>query len=280
MENLTARANDINVILDTAKLREGKEPKAEVLLWLTNVNDVKNELCSLQKEIESETRCLNGCFPNYCSWLRLGKRIYEKFKVVDELLEKSRFSDDSLVHLIPEKGKMLPTETIVGKTTAERSLEEIWGYLMDDETGRIGVCGMGGVGKTTIMKEINNRLLKETTRFDKVIWITVSKEQNLQNLRDNIAQAVDLNILEEKDVQRRAARILEALERRKRFMLILDDLWEPFRLEDIGIPSPNRENGCKLVLTTRLREVCRRSETQRDVEVKVLNEEEACMGFV
>ncbi|KAK9266362.1 hypothetical protein L1049_012633 [Liquidambar formosana] len=272
---LTARLNRINTKLETAKSQEGKEPKAEVSLWLMDVSNVENELCRFQQEIGSETKCLNGCFPNYLSRLRLGKRIHKKLKVVDALLERGQFSDDSLADLIPKKGTELPTVTIVGKTTAERNFQEIWQCLTDDETGRIGVYGMGGVGKTTIMKQIHNQLLDEASNFDNVIWVTVSKETNLKNLQNSIARQVNIDISEETDELIRAARILESLRQRRKFVLILDDLWEVFPLEEIGIPSPTRGNGCKLILTTRLRGVCRGMETERDVEVKVLTEEEA-----
>ncbi|KAK9268082.1 hypothetical protein L1049_010521 [Liquidambar formosana] len=275
VRELTARLNRINTKLETAKSQEGKEPKAEVSLWLMDVNNAEEELCRFQEEIGSETKCLSGCFPNCLSRLRLGKRIHKKLKVVDALLERGQlFSDDSLADLRPKKGTELPTVTIVGKTTAERNFQEIWQCLTDDETGIIGVYGMGGVGKTTIMKQIHNQLINEASNFDNVIWVTVSKETNLKNLRNSIARQVNINILEEIDELKRAGRILESLRQRK-FVLILDDLWEVFPLEEIGIPSPNKDNGCKLVLTTRKREVCRRMETQRDVEVKVLTEEEA-----
>ncbi|GKU96904.1 hypothetical protein SLEP1_g10084 [Rubroshorea leprosula] len=41
------------------------------------------------------------------------------------------------------------------------------------------------------------------------------------------------------------------------FLLILDDVWEPFSLEDVGISNPVGNNGCKLVLTTQSKDVAR-----------------------
>ena len=39
----------------------------------------------------------------------------------------------------------------------------------------------------------------------------------------------------------RAAKLLAMLRMRKRYVLNLDDLWEEFELEEIGIPEPTRD---------------------------------------
>lgn len=39
----------------------------------------------------------------------------------------------------------------------ETMLERAWKHLMDDETAIMGLCGMGGVGKTTLLTQINNK---------------------------------------------------------------------------------------------------------------------------
>ena len=70
----------------------------------------------------------------------------------------------------PASGVTLLTTSLEGEIDVK---ERSWAYLIGDEVGMIGVCGMGGIGKTTIMKHINNQLLKEN-RFEKLIWVTVS----------------------------------------------------------------------------------------------------------
>ncbi|WRX28348.1 NB-ARC - like 10 [Theobroma cacao] len=123
---------------------------------------------------------------------------------------------------------------------------------MGDEVGMIGVCGMGGIGKTTIMKHINNQLLKDNG-FDQVIWVTVSKELNIFKLQEDIAnslkQALPTTVLQ------RAAKLKDILEG-KRYVLILDDVWRRFPLLEVGIPESILGMGRKVVLTSRLIEVC------------------------
>ncbi|KAL7206275.1 hypothetical protein ACSBR2_019060 [Camellia fascicularis] len=61
-------------------------------------------------------------------------------------------------------------------------------------------------------------------------------------------------------------------------VLILDDLWETLPLEKVGIPEPTRFNGCKLVLTIRSLEVCRKMEC-KSVKVELITKEEALNLF-
>ncbi|KAL6213445.1 hypothetical protein ACLB2K_012892 [Fragaria x ananassa] len=101
-----------------------------------------------------------------------------------------------------------------------KQLKESWkGYgehlMADYEVQRIGVYGMGGVGKTTILKEINNRLKKVMTDgmitcFDNVVWVTIPKESNPEKLQMAIAKAVRLNLSEDWNMMDKAAELLKA----------------------------------------------------------------------
>ncbi|KAK6263506.1 hypothetical protein SCA6_018940 [Theobroma cacao] len=54
----------------------------------------------------------------------------------------------------------------------------------------------------------------------------------------------------------------------KKYVLLLDDLWELLDLSEIGIPLPTQENGSKVVFTTRSLEVCKQMEAQKTIKVK------------
>ena len=56
--------------------------------------------------------------------------------------------------------------------------------------GLIGLYGLGGVGKTTLLTHINNAFTKITHDFDFVIWATVSRNVNLENIQDNIWEKI------------------------------------------------------------------------------------------
>ncbi|XP_022867272.1 disease resistance protein RPS2-like isoform X1 [Olea europaea var. sylvestris] len=270
---LTAREADVIKRLHLEKVLSGMDPTAEVNLWLENVQKMKTIMASLGKEIQDNKSCLCGCFPNYYLRLKLGNSITKKMHEVHKLLDDNKFSASSLVNMVLERGKALPVTTLVGET-AKRILLRTWEFLMDENIGIIGIYGMGGVGKTSIVKEINNQLLSKIALFDNVIWVTASKDSNLQKLQKGIANEIGLSFGDEDGEHKRASKLYEAFLRRGRFLLMIDDLWKAFSLEEIGIPNPTNLNGCKLLITTRSSNVCRCMETVKEIEVRVLSMEE------
>ncbi|XP_058105898.1 disease resistance protein At4g27190-like [Magnolia sinica] len=259
MQELGSRQTDVIVSLHTAEVVDGKKPKAEVSLWLENVEMITSQMT----KIEEDCRKVGRYFSR--SRVALGNLVIKKIEEVVKLKEKGQFSEGLLANLSLEM-EILPTTKLVGRTTAERNLEQIWESLMDDETRLIGVYGMGGVGKTTIMRHIYNRIKSQK------IWVTVSNDFSIGRLQNSIAQAIGLDLSNEHDEIRRSMKLLEALKRREKLVVIFDDMWKPFPLENVGIPE---DNACKVVLTTRLKNVCRGMNCEKKITVEVLSKEEA-----
>ncbi|KAI7987996.1 putative disease resistance protein [Camellia lanceoleosa] len=189
--------------------------------------------------------------------VKLGNRVVETIQELGTLYENGEFSNRLLID-DPTCGHAIPTAESLDETTSVRNKETIWNFLMDDAVRKIGVQGMGGVSKTTIMKHINNQLLDKTCNFSDVIWVTVPKTFEIKNLQRQIAMKLNLNLSDYEDELRSASEIHNMLSQKKWCVLILDNLSNTFPLEEVGIPEPTRDNGCKLVLTTRLLEVCTR----------------------
>ncbi|KAI3770651.1 hypothetical protein L6452_01792 [Arctium lappa] len=153
----------------------------------------------------------------------------------------------------PDTGRILPTTGLVGHTTPHRVAKVIWELLAlaDMNTSKIGVYGMGSVGKTSIMMHIYNQLI-DCKIFDKVIWVNVSKSFDIDKMQLDIANATNLELSKRKC----GMEIDKAIEHLhgKKFVLILDDMWHKFSLEEVGIPPPSIDNGCKFVFVAHLME--------------------------
>nr|CAN79245.1 hypothetical protein VITISV_014021 [Vitis vinifera] len=112
---------------------------------------------------------------------------------------------------------------------------------------------MGGVGKTTLLKKINNHFLGTSTDFEIVIWAVVSKSPNSENIQEVIWNKLQIphRIWETgSSNDEKAAEIFRVLSTKK-FVLLLDDVWERLGLLEIGVPYPDAQNKSKIVFTTR-----------------------------
>ncbi|RWR73013.1 putative disease resistance protein [Cinnamomum micranthum f. kanehirae] len=244
--------------------------------WLKDVKDIEHEVSVVQDEYKEDKKCLAGWCPNVCSKMKLGKHVEEIIKEITTLNDKrSTLEGRELSNAPLEKVQPQNVESI-SLTATERTLKEILMFIEDDNTKMIGVWGMGGVGKTTTMKLLNNRL-EGSPKFEIVIWVTVSKAGNRRNMQNAIAERLELTKLESDDQLK--ASICKAL-RRKKFLLLLDDVWKMIDLFDVGIPPLNQVDGCKVVLTTRSLKVCQQMKTNKDVKVETLSEDEAWNLFI
>uniref|UniRef100_A0A6N2KG96 BED-type domain-containing protein n=1 Tax=Salix viminalis TaxID=40686 RepID=A0A6N2KG96_SALVM len=181
------------------------------------------------------------------------------------------------------RGVPFPTSSnkLVGQAFEENK-KVIWSLLMEDKVPTIGIYGMGGVGKTSLLQHIHNELLQRPDICDHVWWVTVSQNFSINRLQNLIAKRVDkhlyLDLSREDDDRHRAAKLSEELRKKQKWILILDDLWDNFELHEVGIPVPLK--GCKLITTTRSKRVCQQISCQHKIEVKPLSEVEAWTLFM
>ncbi|KAG7967993.1 hypothetical protein I3843_08G128400 [Carya illinoinensis] len=143
--------------------------------------------------------------------------------------------------------------------------------LGNAEIDKIGLWGMPGVGKSTLMKEIA-RQAKEEKLFTEVVMTNVTNNPDVRCIQGEIADLLDLQFDQETE-KGRANHLQQRLSKGKNILVILDDIWKAFDLQEIGIPS----KGCKVVMTSRDRDVLISGMgTQKAIhELKILRKEEA-----
>ncbi|KAM3741664.1 hypothetical protein ACB098_07G013400 [Castanea mollissima] len=275
MESLTVHIEEVERKTEAAK-KEGKEIKAQVVIWLKDVETLQPRVKAIQGQMFNNKRP-SRCFLNCRKRYRASREVEETLKEIRRLLPVAASFDSGVVCLtrVPEAVVYIPCPSIQGQITASKKLDEIRKAL-DDGFKRIGIWGLGGVGKTTLVKNFNNQLREASTQpFGIVIWATVSKNLVIKNVQKQIAKR--LNLVEEmdEDEQRMAILLCERLMKEEKFLLILDDVWEKIDLHTLGVPVPEVHKGCKILLTSRRMEVCRTMTTDLDIKVEVLNDVEA-----
>lgn len=245
-------------------------PTHQVQSWLSEEAEVLSEINSIKSQFDAGNS-------SYMSRFHLGRRAVKLLNNARDLDNRGIFHQ-VVARSLPPKVMEMPTESTTGQSTTEQTMKEIWDHIHGSENSIICVHGMGGIGKTTLMKAINNKL-SGTEDFDVVIWVTVSKDFNFEQVQEEIMDRLGLEIREGDKKERRCAKLLEML-RRKRYLLILDDLWEMISLDEVGIPKPINQNGSKIAITTRFVEVCNEMEADVKIKMKTLSEAEAWNLFV
>ncbi|XXG64548.1 hypothetical protein AAC387_Pa05g2466 [Persea americana] len=85
--------------------------------------------------------------------------------------------------------------------------------------------------------------------------------------------------LEEGNESMRACKLSERLRQGKNVLVILDNLWGRLELADVGIPHREECKGCNIIFTTRSTEVCDVMESQVNIAVNVLSEQDSWRLF-
>ncbi|CAA7029059.1 unnamed protein product [Microthlaspi erraticum] len=271
------RARRADVLTDVQrKESEGLQRLNEVQEWLTSVEDIQNKVYELllPSTDELDRLCLCGlCTKHLAKSHIYGKSVFEMLEEVEDLKSGGVFERVARRPTVAVVVERPLQSNIVGQ---EDIFEKAWNHLMDKGTEKMGLYGMGGVGKTTLLERINNKFKFANDGFEIVIWVVVSSNLLIEKIQDEIAEKLGFP-REEWKKKEKTEKVTDIHTRlkNKKFVLLLDDIWEEVDLKEIGVPSPTRENGCKVVFTTRSTDVCGQMGVDDPMEVKCLESDEA-----
>ncbi|GAY60055.1 hypothetical protein CUMW_199140 [Citrus unshiu] len=279
MDDLIEARNDVMRRVTIAE-RQQMTRLNRVQLRLTRVQGLAIEVDQLQevKSQEVERLCLGGfCSKNCKSSYKFGKKVAKKLREVSTLIDEGAFhvvADRQPEAAVEER----PIEPTVG---LESTLDKVWSCLGEENVGIIGLYGMGGVGKTTLLTQINNKFLdSRKDDFDVVIWVVVSKDLKIERIQDDIWKKIGLcdNSWRSKSLEDKAVDIFRVLSKKK-FVLLLDDMWKRVDLTQLGVPLPSPTTASKVVFTTRFVEVCGAMKAHEYFKVECLAHEKAWILF-
>ncbi|KAK8575949.1 hypothetical protein V6N13_032738 [Hibiscus sabdariffa] len=257
--------------------RRGLKPLERVQLWLSTAQTMITEAGNLTAQGPRETGnlCLGGCASKTClSTYNFGKQVAKKLQDINNHMREAEGFNEVVGTQLPASVVTRPEERqIVG---LESTINRLWSCIVDSNVGIIGLYGIGGVGKTTLLTKINNKFSTTPNAFDAVIWATVSKDYSVGKIQDEIGRKIGFSdeSWKSKSVDQKAEDIHRVL-LEKRFVVLLDDLWERVYLNEVGIPEPSQKKGSKLIFTTRSFQVCCEMEAQNKIAVECLTPEDA-----
>ncbi|KAH0664692.1 hypothetical protein KY285_025898 [Solanum tuberosum] len=117
----------------------------------------------------------------------------------------------------------------------------------------ISITGMPGSGKTTLAYKVYNDK-SVSSHFDLRAWCTVDQGYDEKKLLDKIFNQVtdsDSKLSENIDVADKLRKQLYG----KRYLIVLDDVWDTTTWDELTRPFPEVTKGSRIIMTTREKEV-------------------------
>ncbi|KAF5949607.1 hypothetical protein HYC85_011600 [Camellia sinensis] len=239
--------------------------------WLTKANDNTAEAETIIKDkAQVQKGCFNGWCPNLKLRYSLGGKAVKKTQELALLHAEGSNYVQSSYNPLPLSIEPIPTTTeFQGFDSRILVMNEIIEALEDDGIHLIGICGMGGMGKTTMAKEVAKRTKNLFNEFPMAV---VSQEPDLTKVQGCIADMLGLKLDDRESPIARASLLRKRLLLdNKKILVILDDIWEEFDLEELGFPLEGGSNkSYKILFTARNRNLWKGIQNKRYIQLQVL----------
>nr|AAC32253.1 disease resistance gene homolog Mi-copy1 [Solanum lycopersicum] len=202
------------------------------------------------------------------------KLIKEEISALDENIPKDRGLIVVNSPKKPVERKSLTTDKITVGFEEETNLilRKLTSGSADLDV--ISITGMPGSGKTTLAYKVYNDK-SVSSRFDLRAWCTVDQGCDEKKLLNTIFSQVsdsDSKLSENIDVADKLRKQLFG----KRYLIVLDDVWDTTTWDELTRPFPESKKGSRIILTTREKEVALHGKLNTDpLDLRLLRPDES-----
>ncbi|CAI9270209.1 unnamed protein product [Lactuca saligna] len=277
MKKLNDARIDVEQHMDRNR-RSHLEVPAEVVGWLEEVKKIKTKVDTTPIDI--------GISLNLMIRHQLGRKAFKMIEEIESLLIQQSlmaWSDEPVplgkVDFMKESTSTPSSDHNEFKSREQIFMNALKALGQNNKSHMIALVGMGGVGKTTMTQRLK-KVVKDKKMFNFVIEVVIGVKTDPISIQQSIAEYLSLELKEDTKTAR-AHKLNEHFKAlsdggEMKFLVILDDVWEPVNLYDIGLsPLPNQGIDFKVLLTSRNRNVCNMMGASSILNINILTEEEA-----
>ncbi|XP_074359562.1 putative disease resistance protein At1g50180 [Apium graveolens] len=217
-------------------------------------NKVRRGLCGVDEFVyhhrfSKEIKHVQTGLQNLSSWFRSLNVV----STLDQGRESSSSSDTA-----PCKLKRFYSYAVVEPDLFvgfENDVVSLVGHLVnerDDCYPVIFICGMGGLGKTTLATKIYNHVSVKR-HFEGMAWVTILQKWQPKAVLQRILISLNPKKIEE-ILEMEVEKLVESLlqvQQRKNCLIVLDDIWTTDVWDSIKAAFPTESCRSKLLLTSR-----------------------------
>ncbi|XP_019173960.1 PREDICTED: putative late blight resistance protein homolog R1A-10 isoform X1 [Ipomoea nil] len=254
------------ILTNKAQIKSLHEKLGHLLVYLEEC-EKKGNNCAEMKELAEKIRKVSvkaeddieAELLNVHHYHNLDQALQRVVEDIEELMQTTRNTNHHLiVNNLTAGGPSQPTSNVEDNAMVGHSeeLDEVKSQLFRDSLKQrqvMAMVGMGGIGKTTFAKRIYNDPLV-TSHFKFRAWTTLSQEHDKRQALTDLIRCIlpmsNKNIVSDDpdDLLRRS--LLG-----QRYLIVLDDIWTTKAWDDIQRCFPDDNNGSRILLTTRVREI-------------------------
>ncbi|XP_027181810.1 putative disease resistance protein RGA1 [Coffea eugenioides] len=274
MQKLSRLLSTIKAVLEDAEQKQFTNKPIQQ--WLQELNVVSHEIDDVLDDYAAEASRVkyknSGRFSLMCYLVagnlvfrhRIGKRmkeILEKFNAIADERIKLDLSDQkrgSYFNASLETGSMVNEPEVLGRDEEKEQIVHILMKEKDREDQNVSVLpivGLGGLGKTTLAQLVFNdeRIAKH---FELKLWVWVSEDFDVKRIINALIESAEGTSAEASELDPLQRKLQELL-RGKRYLIVLDDVWNenPEEWEKLKSVLECGSRGSSIVTTTRMEKV-------------------------